>query len=123
MIQVQTWLIPSDNSGASFVECIKTLGGYNRKVSYPGDFLLISVKALRLIRKVRVGQVHLALFVRSKKEVHFLDGSYSSAEKNAVILMNKKQRILGTRFFGWVSRNLRRKKFFRILILCGRNVL
>jgi large subunit ribosomal protein L14 len=98
MIQVQSWLTPSDNSGASSVECIKTLGGFNRKISYPGDFILISVKQLRLIRKVRVGQIHMALFVRSRKDVRFLDGSSSSAEKNAVILMNKKQRILGTRF-------------------------
>ena len=123
MIQVQSWLRPMDNSGASYVECIKTLGGFNRKFSYPGDFVLVSVKKLRLVRKVRVGQIHLALFTRSRKEVRFLDGSSSTAETNAVILMNKKQRVLGTRFFGWVSRSLRRKKFLRILLLCGRHVL
>ena len=89
-----------DNSGASYVECIKTLVGFNRKFSYPGDFVLVSVKKLRLVRKVRVGQIHLALFTRSRKEVRFLDGSSSTAETNAVILMNKKQRVLGTRFFG-----------------------
>jgi large subunit ribosomal protein L14 len=89
-----------DNSGASYVECIKTLGGYNRKISYPGDFLLVSVKKLRLVRKVRVGQIHVALFTRSRKETRYLDGSTSSAEQNSVILMNKKQRVLGTRFFG-----------------------
>jgi large subunit ribosomal protein L14 len=123
MIQVQSWLKPKDNSGASFVECIKVLDGFNRKFSYPGDFLLISVKRLRLQRKVRLGQIHLALFIRSKKETKFLDGSYSRSEDNAVILMNRKKRILGTRLFGWVSRNLRRKKFLRILLLCGRQVL
>ena len=123
MIQVQSWLRPSDNSGASYVECIKTLGGFSRKISYPGDFILVSVKKLRLIRKVRVGQIHLALLIRSRKEVRFLDGSSSFAEKNSVFLMNKKQRVLGTRFFGWVSRNLRRKKFLRILIICGRHIL
>jgi ribosomal protein L14 len=69
-------------------------------VSYPGDFILISVKRLRLVRKVRVGQIHLALFIRSRKETRFLDGSSSRAEENAVILMNKKKRILGTRLFG-----------------------
>jgi ribosomal protein L14 len=69
-------------------------------VSYPGDFILISVKRLRLVRKVRVGQIHLALFIRSCKETRFLDGSSSRAEENAVILMNRKKRILGTRLFG-----------------------
>lgn len=123
MIQVQSWLKPKDNSGASYVECIKVLGGFNRKFSYPGDFILVSVKRLRLVRKVRMGQVHLALYIRSRKETRFLDGSLSRAEENAVILMNRKKRILGTRLFGWVSRKLRKKKFLRILLLCGRHIL
>lgn len=89
-----------DNSGASFVECIKTLGGYNRTFSYPGDFILVSIKRLRLIRKVRVGQIHLALLTRTKKKVSFADGSSSSAQLNSVILMNRKKRVIGTRFFG-----------------------
>jgi len=105
MIQVQSWLKPKDNSGASYVECIKVLGGFNRKFSYPGDFILVSVKRLRLVRKVRMGQVHLALYIRSRKETRFLDGSSSRA------------------LFGWVSRKLRRKKFLRILLLCGRHIL
>ena len=112
-----------DNSGANLVECIKTLGGYNRSVAYPGDFILISVKRLRLQRKVKVGQIHLALITRTKKETIFLDGSSSSAKNNSVVLMNRKKRLLGTRFFGWVSRKLRRKKFLRVLIACGRHIL
>lgn len=123
MIQVQSWLQTMDNSGANWVECIKTLGGYNRKFSYPGDFILVSIKRLRLVRKVRVGQIHLALVTRSRKETKFLDGSTSKCENNVALLMNKKKRVLGTRFFGWVSRKLRKKKFLRILILCGRHVL
>ena len=123
MIQVQTWLKPMDNSGANFVECIKTLGGYNRTMSYPGDFILCSIKSLRLIRKVKTGQIHLALITRTKKKSRFLDGSTVSSEKNVVILMNKKKRILGTRIFGWVSRHLRRKKFLRILLICGRWII
>ena len=79
-----------DNSGANFVECIKTLGGYNRTMSYPGDFILCSIKSLRLIRKVKTGQIHLALITRTKKKSRFLDGSTVSSEKNVVILMNKK---------------------------------
>jgi large subunit ribosomal protein L14 len=123
MIQVQTWLKTMDNSGARFVECIKTLGGFNRKVSFPGDFILVSIKSLRLIRKVRVGQIHLALVTRTRKEVNFLDGSSSRCENNVVLIVNKKKRVIGTRVFGWVSRNLRRKKFLRILLLTGRQVL
>ena len=89
-----------DNSGASYVECIKTLGGFNRKFSYPGDFILVSIKSLRLIRKVRVGQIHLALITRARKECRYLDGSTSAAENNVVLIVNKKKRVIGTRVFG-----------------------
>lgn len=123
MIQVQTWLKTIDNSGARFVECIHTIGGFNRKYAYPGDFVLVSVKRLRLVRKVKVGQIHLALVTRTRKSVHFKDGTYSGSEKNIVLLINRKKRVLGTRVFGWVSRKLRRKKFLRILIICGRYIL
>ncbi len=123
MIQVQTWLRTMDNSGARQVECIKTLGGYNRKFSYPGDYILVSVKGLRFIRKVRVGQVLLGLITRTKKEIRYLDGTYTKNSMNVVLVMNRKKRVLGTRFFGWVSRNLRRKKFLRILILCGKRLI
>ena len=112
-----------DNSGASAVECIKALGGYNRRLAFPGDFILVSVKRLRLQRKVKVGQIHLALLTRTKKECRFLDGSSSNAEYNSVVLMNRKKRLLGTRFFGWISRKLRRRKFLRMLIVCGRHIL
>lgn len=123
MIQVQTWLKTMDNSGARFVECIKTLGGFHRRFSYPGDFILVSVKRLRLIRKVKVGQVHLAVITRTRKENRFLDGTSNRCQNNVVLLLNKKKRVIGTRVFGWVSRNLRRKKFLRILILCGRHII
>lgn len=123
MIQVQTWLKTRDNSGARAVECIKTLGGGQRTVSYPGDFILVSIKQLRLLRKVKVGEVHLALITRARKTQRFRDGTYSSAENNVVLLRNRKKRVLGTRFFGWVSRQLRRKKFLRMLLLSGRHVL
>jgi len=112
-----------DNSGARDVECIKALGGYNRTYAYPGDLMLVSVKRLRLVRKVKVGQVHMALLTRARKESRFLDGSASQCENNVVLLLNRKKRVLGTRFFGWVSRQLRRKKFLRILILCGRHII
>ena len=123
MIQVQTWLKTRDNSGAYSVECIKTLGGFNRIFSYPGDYILISVKRLRLVRKVKIGQMHLGLITRTCKETRFLDGTSSQAKNNVILLRNRKKRILGTRVFGWVSRRLRRKKFLRILLICGRHIL
>lgn len=123
MVQVQTWLRTMDNCGARYVECIKTFGGYNRKFSFPGDFLLVSVKKLRLIRKVRVGQVHLSVLTRTRKEIRFLDGSSSKGEKNVVLVLTKKKRVLGTRVFGWISRKMRRKKFSRIMVSCGRRLI
>jgi len=123
MIQVQSWLKTRDNSGARLVECIRTLGGFNRTFAYPGDYILVSIKRLRLLRKVKVGQIHLALITRARKNVRFIDGTSSACENNVVLLINRKKRVLGTRFFGWVSRNLRRKKFLRILLLCGRHVI
>ncbi len=123
MIQTQTWLKTRDNSGARSVECIKTLGGFNRRVSYPGDTIIVSIKKLRLLRKVKVGQIHLGLVTRTRKHVRFLDGTSSRCENNVVLLRNRKKRVLGTRFFGWVSRRLRRKKYLRILLLCGRHIL
>jgi large subunit ribosomal protein L14 len=123
MIQVQTWLNTIDNSGARFVECIHTIGGFNRKYAYPGDFILISVKQLRLVRKVKIGQIHLALITRTRKNAYFKDGTYSNSQKNIVLIINRKKRILCTSIFGWFSRKLRRKKFLRILIICGRHII
>ena len=94
-----------------------------RKYAYPGDYILVSVKQLRLVRKVKVGQIHLALVTRTRKRVAFKDGTYSRSQKNIVLIINQKKRILSTRIFGWVSRKLRRKKFLRILIICGRYII
>lgn len=123
MIQVQSWLRTMDNCGARYVECIKTFGGFNRKIAYPGDFILVSIKQLKLIRKVRVGQTQLAVITRTRKESRFLDGSSSKAENNVILVLNKKKRIIGTRIFGWVSRKLRKKKFLRIIIACGKRLI
>lgn len=100
MIQMQTKLKAADNSGARIVQCIKTLQGFNRTFAYGGDFILISIKKLRLIRKVKVGEVHLGIVSRTKKEQQFLDGSLSKFHSNSVIILNKKKRIIGTRLFG-----------------------
>lgn len=123
MIQVQTKLKTIDNSGARYIKCIKTLKGFNRKYAYCGDFILGSIKELRLIRKVKVGEIHLGMVARAKKETLFQDGSLSKFNSNSLILLNKKKRVLGTRLFGWLSRNVRQKQFLRILIMCGHTII
>jgi large subunit ribosomal protein L14 len=123
MIQVQTKLKTIDNSGARYVQCIKALGGYNRTYAFCGDFIIVSIKELRLIRKVKVGEIHLGIVARTKKESLFKDGSLSKFNSNSIILLNKKKRVLGTRLFGWISRKVRQKKFLRILIMCGHNII
>jgi large subunit ribosomal protein L14 len=100
MIQIQTKLKATDNSGARFVRCIKTYKGFNRTYAYSGDFILITIKELRLIRKVKVGEIHLGVVSRTTKETVFLDGSLSKFNKNCLIVLSKKKRVLGTRLFG-----------------------
>jgi len=123
MIQVQSWLKIKDNSGGQSVKCIKTLGGFNRKLAYPGDIIIVTIKTIRFRRKVKLGEIYFAIITQASKSVSFADGSFSFSEKNVVILINNKKRTVGTRFFSWVSRRLRRKKFLRILLLCGRHIL
>jgi large subunit ribosomal protein L14 len=122
MIQMQTKLQTMDNSGANIVQCIKSLGGSFKKVSHSGEYIVLSIKTLRLIRKVRAGEVHFGLVTRTKKKKKFKDGTVSNFNNNSIILLNKKKKILGTRIFGPISRNLRRKKFLRILLLCGKKI-
>ena len=100
MIQMQTKLKATDNSGARFVRCIKTYRGFNRTYAYGGDFILVAIKHLRLMRKVRIGETHLGIVSRTTKETNFLDGSLSKFNKNCLIVLSKKKRVLGTRLFG-----------------------
>lgn len=100
MIQVQSKLKTMDNSGADNVMCIRALGGSNRTYAYPGDYIIVSIKKLRLIRKVKKGEVFLGVVTRTKKETVFKDGTSSKFGENAVVLLNKRKRILGTRLFG-----------------------
>jgi large subunit ribosomal protein L14 len=119
MIQMQTLLKASDNSGAENARCIKTLSGFKRTYAYCGNFILVSIQNLRLIRKVKAGEIHFGVVSQTKKETVFLDGSWSRFNSNSLIILNKKLRVLGTRLFGWFSKNLRKTKFLKILILCG----
>lgn len=122
MIQTETQLQTMDNSGARVVQCIKTLGGSFKSFSQSGDYILISIKTLRLIRKVKPGEIYLGLITHTKKNTKFKDGSVSNFNKNALILVNKQKKVLGTRIFGPVSRKLRKKKFLRILLMCRQKI-
>ena len=122
MIQQQTKLSLMDNSGAKIVQCIKTLGGFNRSISYSGDIILISIKKLRLVRKVKTGEVYFAIVTRTKKQENYKDGSSSKFNNNVAIILNSKKKVLGTRLFGSISRKLRKKKFLKVLIMCGQKI-
>lgn len=123
MIQVESRLKVADNSGARYIQCIRCLQGFNRVYAYIGNYIVASIKELRLIKKVKKGEIYLCLIIRTKKETKFLDGSSLKFGSNSAVLLNKKKRILGTRIFGWVPRNFRKKKFMRVLLLSTREQL
>ena len=122
MVQQQTKLNLMDNSGASIVQCIKTLGGFNRTFSYSGDIILISIKKLRLTRKVKTGEIYFAIITRTKKQSIFKDGSNSKFNNNTAIILNNKKKVLGTRLFGSISKKLRKKKFLKVMMMCGKKM-
>lgn len=123
MVQIESRLKISDNSGARIVKCIRALGGFNRTYAYSGDYIIVSVRELRLIKKIKRGEIYLSLVTRTKKETKFKDGSLSKFGGNSAILLNKKKRILGTRLFGWVSKKLRKKKFLRVILMSGKRLI
>lgn len=117
MIQMQSVLNVADNSGAKKVMCIKVLGGSHHMVAEMGEIIVVSVKEALPRTKVKKGEVHRAVIVRTKKEQKRLDGSTIKFDENAVVLLNKQNEPIGTRVFGPVTRELRRKKFLRIVSL------
>jgi large subunit ribosomal protein L14 len=123
MIQTQTNLKAVDNSGARFVRCIKILKGFKGAIGKPGDIILVSIRDLRLARKVKKGEIHFGVIVRTSKESNYKDGSLTKFKTNSVILLNKKRRILGTRIFSPISKNLRQKKFIRLLLMAKNNII
>ena len=122
MIKMQTVLIAADNSGARYMQCIKPLGGFNRKTSYCGDVIKVCVKRLKLIRKVKRSQLCLALIARTKKHIIKKDGLKTKFGTNAAILLNAKKKVLGTRIVGAVSHSLRQKRFLKFLLMSGYKV-
>ena len=117
MIQMQSNLDVADNSGAKRVECIKVLGGSKRKTASVGDVIVVSVKDAIPRGKVKKGDVHQAVVVRTAFPVRRADGSAIRFDRNAAVLLNKQMEPIGTRIFGPVVRELRAKKFMKIISL------
>ena len=117
MIYNETNLEVADNSGARKVQCIKVLGGSKRQFAGVGDVIIVSIKEAIPKGKVSKGDVHQAVIVRTAKEIRRNDGSAIRFDKNAAVLINKQQEPIGTRIFGPVTRELRAKKFMKIISL------
>lgn len=117
MIQEETNLVVADNSGAKKVRCIRVLGGSNRRYATVGDVIVVSVKSAIPNGSVKKGEVTRAVIVRTKKEVRRSDGSYIRFDENAAVLLNNQGEPRGTRIFGPVARELRDKKFMKIISL------
>jgi large subunit ribosomal protein L14 len=117
MIQMRTELDAADNSGAKRLHCIKVLGGSRRKYASLGDVIVVSVKEAMPTSKVKKGEVAKAVVVRTKKEVRRPDGSYIKFDVNSAVLINPQGEPIGTRIFGPVARELRAKKFMKIISL------
>ena len=117
MIQMQTNLDVADNSGARRVQCIKVLGGSKRRTASVGDVIVVSIKEAIPRGRVKKGDVHRAVIVRTAKEIRRADGTSIRFDRNAAVLINKQGEPIGTRIFGPVTRELRAKKFMKIISL------
>jgi large subunit ribosomal protein L14 len=117
MIQMQTNLDVADNSGAKRVQCIKVLGGAKRRTAGIGDVIVVSVKEAIPRGRVKKGEVLRAVIVRTAKEIRREDGSAIRFDRNAAVLINKQGEPIGTRIFGPVTRELRAKRFMKIISL------
>ena len=117
MIQMQTKLDVADNSGARKIQCIKVLGGSKRRFASIGDIIIVSIKDAIPRGKVKKGEVLKAIIVRTKKEFKRIDGTTIRFDKNAAVLLDKQEEPIATRIFGPVTRELRSKKFMKIISL------
>ncbi|TQV83726.1 50S ribosomal protein L14 [Denitrobaculum tricleocarpae] len=117
MIQMQSQLDVADNSGARRVQCIKVLGGSKRKTAGVGDVIVVSVKEAIPRGRVKKGDVHRAVIVRTAKEIRRADGSSIRFDNNAAVLINKQGEPIGTRIFGPVTRELRARQYMKIISL------
>ena len=117
MVQTTTTLDVADNSGAKKIMCIRVLGGTKRKYASLGDVIIVSIKEAIPNAKVKKGDVAKAVIVRTKKEVSRQDGSYIRFDTNSAVLVDKDNEPVGTRIFGPVARELRAKRFMKIISL------
>ncbi|HXX67773.1 MAG TPA: 50S ribosomal protein L14 [Polyangiaceae bacterium] len=117
MIQMRTILEVADNSGAKRVQCIKVLGGSRRRYAELGDVIVVSIKEALPGMKVKKGEVAHAVVVRMRTQTSRPDGSYIRFDENSAVLLNKEHEPIGTRIFGPVARELRAKKFMKIISL------
>lgn len=117
MIQSSSVLDVADNSGAKKVYCIKVLGGSKRRYATVGDIIVVSIREAMPGSKVKKGDVARAVIVRTAKEIARTDGSFIRFDGNSAVLINKENEPIGTRIFGPVARELRAKRFMRIVSL------
>jgi large subunit ribosomal protein L14 len=117
MIQTETRLSVADNSGAKSLLCIKVLGGSKRRYASIGDIIVVTVKEAIPNSKVKKGSVMRAVVVRTSKEIRRPDGSYIKFDDNSAVLINQNNEPIGTRIFGPVARELRAKRFMKIISL------
>ena len=117
MIQSETMLEVADNSGARRVQCIKVLGGSKRKYASVGDIIVVSIKEAIPRGRVKKGDIHRAVVVRTAKDIHRTDGSAIRFDRNAAVLINPQNEPIGTRIFGPVTRELRAKNHMKIISL------
>ncbi|MGE0254187.1 MAG: 50S ribosomal protein L14 [Alphaproteobacteria bacterium] len=117
MIQVESNLEVADNSGARRVQCIKVLGGSKRKTATVGDVIVVSVKEAIPRGRVKKGEVHRAVIVRTSYDVQRPDGSVIRFDRNAAVLITKQGEPIGTRIFGPVTRELRARNYMKIISL------
>jgi large subunit ribosomal protein L14 len=117
MIQQSSVLDVADNSGAKKVYCIKVLGGSRRRYASVGDIIIVSIREAIPGAKVKKGEVARAVVVRTSKEISRTDGSYIRFDGNSAVLITKENEPIGTRIFGPVARELRAKRFMKIVSL------
>ena len=117
MIHVETNLEVADNSGARRVQCIRILGGSRRRSASIGDIIVVTIKEAIPRGRVKKGDIHKAVIVRTAKEIHRSDGTSIRFDRNAAVLINPQGEPIGTRIFGPVTRELRGRSFMRIISL------
>ena len=117
MIQLKSLLDVADNSGAKKVMCVKVLGGSRRRYATVGDVIVVAVREALPQSKIPKGSVKKAVIVRTAKQIKRADGSYIKFDDNSAVLIDNNKEPVGTRIFGPVARELRAKKFMKIVSL------